>query len=169
MATRIQSPVSRIPKLDRAAAGVYFKCELFTFRNMSETLLRQHGLKVTKQRLALLSALRRSRKPQPVEHLQAAVVHISLTALYRMLDDFLRVGLAQRVDLGHGHTHYEFNDARRHHHHLVCQDCGDVQDIAAPEGDRAIQRVAQRHRFSVRSHSFELFGLCRSCQLTTSS
>lgn len=132
---------------------------------MPHILLQSRGLKVTHQRLALLSALRKQRKPQTVEKLQERVPNIHVSAVYRMLEDFVSVDLTHRVDLGHGHAHYEFADPKNHHHHLVCQDCGDVQDVVVPEEEKVVQRLAKRYRFAVRSHSFELFGLCRSCQL----
>lgn len=137
----------------------------YSHLEMTSTLLQSRGLKVTQQRLALLSVLRKQRKPQTVEKLQERVPVLKMPTVYRMLEDFVAVDLAHRVDLGHGHAHYEFADPNNHHHHLVCQDCGDVQDVIVPEEEKVVARVARRHRFAVRSHSFELFGLCRSCQL----
>lgn len=134
---------------------------------MVTTLLQSHQLKATKQRVELLTLLRKQRLPRTAEWLQARLQNVSVATVYRMMDDFLHVGLVHRVDLGHGHAHYEYNDPKRHHHHLVCQECGDVRDVVVPDEERLVQRLAKRHRFSLRSHSFELFGVCRSCQVTS--
>lgn len=131
---------------------------------MSASVLRTHNLRATKQRQYLLAVLRRQRQPRTAEQLRAQLRDVSLATVYRMMDDFLYANLVNRVDLGHGHAHFEYADPKRHHHHFVCQDCGDVQDVTVPDDERMVQRLAKRHRFSVRAHSFELFGLCATCR-----
>ena len=131
---------------------------------MPVTILKSHRLKATKQRLELLTLLRKQHRPRTAEQLQAQLENVSTATVYRMMDDFLRAGLVNRVDLGHGHTHFEYADPNHHHHHLVCEQCGRIQDIVIPPGERLIRTLAARHHFQIQRHSMEFFGLCRRCQ-----
>jgi len=50
-----------------------------------------------------------------------------------------------------------------HHHHLVCQTCGQVEEVEASEVEAWVARVARRRGFRVTGHTADIFGLCRAC------
>lgn len=132
----------------------------------STQLLRQQGLRATGPRLAVLAWLQAHPKPVSADglHLKLKGEAIDRVTVYRILESLRTAGLVRTVDLGHGHVHYEFNDPARHHHHLVCEECGSVTDITIENGEQALRQLARRHTFQVRSHSFEIFGCCAKCQ-----
>lgn len=133
---------------------------------MPQTLLRQHRLKATAPRVALLTALRQTRRPVTVETLYRQVNKrdVSLATTYRTVEEFARVGLASKVDLDHGHAHYEYADPRRHHHHVVCTDCGRVEDVAVPHDHHIVTKISKKTHFTIQRHAMEFFGLCQACQ-----
>ncbi len=132
----------------------------------SAQLLRQQGLRATGPRLAVLAWLQAHPTPVSVDglRLKLKASAIDRVTLYRILESLREVNLVRTVDLRHGHAHYEFNDPARHHHHLVCEECGSVTDVKIENGERAVRQLARRHTFQVRSHSLEIFGRCAKCQ-----
>lgn len=135
---------------------------------MSSTaiLLRQTGLRATSPRMAILGWLARQSRPIRVESVwkKIKIRGIDRVTVYRTLEALDQAGLVRQVDLGHGHAHYEINDLKRHHHHLVCESCGTVQDVTVSQESQLIQRFERSHNFKTRSHTFEMFGLCADCQ-----
>ena len=131
---------------------------------MPSELLQSHQLKATKQRRELLLLMQREHRPRTAEQLQTKLKDVSLATVYRMMDDFLQAGLVNRVDLGHGHTHFEYADPKHHHHHLICDDCGRIEDVRVPNETKIVLSVGRKAKFRVRRHALEFFGLCSRCQ-----
>jgi Fe2+ or Zn2+ uptake regulation protein len=129
-----------------------------------EHLLRGAGLKAGSAKVALLRALARHEKPLTVaEVLRASGGKMNESTAYRGLEALAEAGLARRVDLHHGHAHYELE--RTHHHHLVCEDCGAVEDVAACAVEPMEKAVLRRSNTfaSITSHDLAFFGQCRKC------
>jgi|SRR3989344_884905 len=130
-----------------------------------QKLLRDNNFRSTEGRLALLSALKRSRRPLSVETLTHQVSsRLDEVNVYRALEAFAAAGILRRVDLQHGHAHYEFND-EHDHHHIACISCGRVEDFTGCEYDKLARKaLRQTHGFAkVTNHSLELFGVCNAC------
>lgn len=130
--------------------------------------LGDRGHSWTRARSAVLTVL--TSVPDP---LRAVQIHralrnpgINLSSVYRALQLFEALNIVRRVALG-GAARYEMADGyRHHHHHLVCDTCGRIEDMTTcpVEGADLTRRIQKRTGFAVRSHVFELFGLCRSCR-----
>ncbi len=90
---------------------------------------------------------------------------VARASVYRILDELVGLGLVTRVDVGQATARYE--PARpdgHHHHHLVCDACGDVFPFADDELERSIDRVAGRVAFDVAEHEIVLHGSCAQCR-----
>jgi Fe2+ or Zn2+ uptake regulation protein len=121
--------------------------------------IRGCGYKATPQRLAVLAAIAAGRH-QGLDEIRARCPRVGMVTVYRTLDLFSELGLVRRLDLGHG-PRYEL--AEDHHHHLICEDCGnvtefewcpvDLQDLPWTGGG-----------FEVRAHSLEVYGTCSACR-----
>lgn len=129
--------------------------------------LRNHGLKATAPRVAMVAVLLREKQPLSVQDLLAALPKRTAdqTTMYRSLEAFIVAGLVRRVELGRGKALYELAEEGGHHHHLVCTTCGNIEDVEDCEMEafaaralKASRRFAELHR-----HSLELFGLCKDC------
>ena len=108
-----------------------------------ENLLRGKGLKVTAQRIAVLSVL--SEKPD--SHLTAEEIYdlvkvsspdIGLATVYRTIQILLELKIIDRIYLDDGYVRYEMghvyeDEDSHHHHHLICVKCGRVMSF---QGDR---------------------------------
>ena len=90
---------------------------------------------------------------------------VGIASVYRVLEQLSREGYVQRVDVGAGTSRFEPVHAggERHHHHLVCDDCGKVEAFADDQLERALRRVESRTGYSVAGHDVLLRGACRDC------
>lgn len=123
--------------------------------------LHNAGLRATPHRIEVLSMLSTLKKPVSVETLKKKMPASDTVTLYRTLEAFSEQGLANRVDLRHGHQHYESVLGMPHHHHMVCTACGHVEDVEWCPVERAKNIQSKFKR--VTSHSLEFFGVCTSC------
>jgi Fur family ferric uptake transcriptional regulator len=92
---------------------------------------------------------------------------VGRASVYRVLDELVGLGLVTRVEVGQGMARYE--PARPdgdHHHHMVCDACGDVFPFADAELERTIDRLAGRVAFDVAEHDIVLHGACAGCRQT---
>lgn len=121
--------------------------------------IRGRGYKATPQRVAVLEALR-AEQHQSLERIRSRCPGVGLVTVYRTLDLLSELGLVRRLDLG-DRPRYEL--AEDHHHHLICEDCGNVTEFEqCPLDLRLLPELGDG--FEVRSHSLEVFGRCSSCR-----
>jgi Fur family transcriptional regulator, ferric uptake regulator len=134
-------------------------------RTGPDEALRRAGLRATRQRLTVLEALRA--RPDAVTaqdlhmELRQAGDPIGLTTVYRTLTALADAGFLDTFTR-------EAEQAFRlcgglHHHHLVCEVCNRVDEIAADEVERWVREVAKRRGFSVTGHRADIFGVCADC------
>ncbi|MBI3115321.1 MAG: transcriptional repressor [Candidatus Kerfeldbacteria bacterium] len=129
-------------------------------------LLRRAKLKVTPTRVALLRILASAKHPLSIAKIARALRQSAdRVTLYRALDALAKAGIVRRIDLQHGHAHYEL--AQDDHHHLVCTSCGRTASIRLPHRLTVSPVTLRRTGFArVTRHALEFFGLCRSCAAT---
>ncbi|MBA4138364.1 MAG: hypothetical protein C0518_13720 [Opitutus sp.] len=128
--------------------------------------LREHGLRITKPRIALIEALARQPGPVPIEQLHHAVrpEACDLVTVYRCLSAFEEIGLVRRSFLYNGTSLYELVlGAAPKHYHLICKVCSrtDRVDYFPIEG---VERVLRERGYTQLSHLVEFFGVCPACQ-----
>ncbi len=136
-------------------------------RNMKQkNLLQESGLKSTEARIALLNLLDKEDNPLDVysiaESLRARGVVMDQATIYRILDVLTEKGLISRLEFGEGKYRYELQ--KSHHHHLVCQNCGKIEDTEGNFIDQIENEIRTEKGFLVKSHSLEFFGICKNCQ-----
>ncbi len=85
-------------------------------------------------------------------------------SIYRVLELLAEHGLVERVAVGDGQTRFErTHPGGEHHHHLVCERCGQLVAFDDPGLERAIDRLSERLGVTVESHDVLLRGSCRRC------
>lgn len=134
------------------------------FLNEGERMLREAGVLVTKQRVGLISMLRKARRPLQAEKIASTLEgKMNLTTVYRSLDQLVEAGLVRRIDLGRNHALYELADS--HHHHIVCRTCGLIEDVTACIPTSVTDSVLKKvNTFSsIENHALEFFGVCKPC------
>jgi Fur family ferric uptake transcriptional regulator len=126
--------------------------------------LRSQGLKVTVPRLKVLDLFHAS----PERHLSAEDVYrkllehdadIGLATVYRVLTQFEQAGLLVRHHFEGGKAVYELNEGG-HHDHLVCLQCGRVEEFLDSEIEKRQARIARDRGFSIRDHQLHLYADC---------
>lgn len=138
---------------------------LVSTKNAAE-ILRERGLKATPARELILATLGAKRVPRTAQDLFDVLGKkhtIDLVTIYRTLASFEKVGIVNRVDLRRDAVAYEL--AGEHHHHIVCTECGTVEDFDACGLESLIMKVQSRAKgfAQISAHSLELFGVCRTC------
>ncbi len=127
--------------------------------------LRKAGLKVTLPRLKILELLENS----PTRHLSAEEIYkkllelsedIGLATVYRVLTQFEGAGLVTRHHFENGMAVFEINRGT-HHDHIVCMDCGAVEEFVDAEIESRQNAIAQRLGFRIEEHSMVLYGRCQ--------
>jgi Fur family transcriptional regulator, ferric uptake regulator len=89
---------------------------------------------------------------------------VGLASIYRTLDLLDRTGLAKRFEIGEGSARYEpAYPSGEHHHHIVCDSCGNVVPFEDDGLEQAIERLAGRVEFAVNAHDVTLHGECPAC------
>ena len=127
--------------------------------------IKKAGLKKTPAREAVLKVLKNNKNPVDVEKLIEEVNKITIinqATVYRILDLYTKKGIVERVELGEGKYRYELQD--KHHHHLVCSKCGNIEDVEVEKLSEIESRIKDKKGFLVKSHSLEFFGICKNCQ-----
>jgi Fur family ferric uptake transcriptional regulator len=131
---------------------------------MDNNDIRQAGLKVTFPRVKILEILEKSE----LRHLSAEDVYkillendeeIGLATVYRVLTQFESAGLVQRHNFEGGHSVFEL-DRGGHHDHVVCIDCGHVEEFIDNTIEKCQHSVAKKLGFELADHSMVLYGRC---------
>ena len=121
--------------------------------------MRGRGHKATPQRLAVLRALA-AEQHQSMREIRRSCPQIGMVTVYRTLDLFAELGIVRRLDLGDG-ARYEL--AEDHHHHMICESCGDVSEFEECPLDPE-RLPLEASEFEVRSHRLEVYGWCAECR-----
>ena len=131
-----------------------------------ETLLKGAGLRATAPRLMVLDALEGRRtavSAQELHHeLRTRAKAPGLATIYRTLQALAEAHEADTFTRD-GEVTYRLCGTH-HHHHLVCESCGSVQEVEAAEVESWVKNVARRSGFVVTGHTADVYGVCRDCR-----
>jgi Fe2+ or Zn2+ uptake regulation protein len=131
--------------------------------------LRGAGLRVTRQRTAVLDAI------SPGEHLDAETIvdrvraelgRVSTQAVYNALHALEGAGLMRRIELAGGPARFEIR-VGDNHHHLVCRGCGLVVDVDCATGSAPCLDVPDSGGFVVDAAEVTWWGYCTACQTSS--
>lgn len=130
--------------------------------------LNSKKLKVTKERKAVLEEIFRNKGHLEVEDLTSNLrkkrKRASRATIYRTLDLLVESGIVRKVDLGHGHFHYELVLDHPHHEHMICLGCGKVIEFSDKTIERTLYKICKKNKFEQTSHRFQIFGYCNDCR-----
>jgi Fur family ferric uptake transcriptional regulator len=98
-----------------------------------------------------------------LERVRALDPRVGYATVYRTMKMLSEGGVAHERKFGDGLTRYELADEGAHHDHLICIECGSIQEFEEPTIEEFQERVAARYGFDVHHHKHELYGRCRAC------
>lgn len=134
-----------------------------------EALLEHHGLRSTRQRLAVLRALAAEPNDATAQQIHARLrglgEGVGLATVYRTLALLSEHGVVDALMHHPGEACYRLCGAG-HHHHLVCGTCHRVIEVGHCELDSWLDSLAAEHGFTVDSHTVEVTGTCAECHAT---
>jgi Fur family ferric uptake transcriptional regulator len=127
--------------------------------------IRKAGLKVTLPRVKILEILESSE----AKHVSAEDVYkqllankdeIGLATVYRVLTQFEAAGLVERHQFDGGHSVFELNRGT-HHDHIVCIQCGKVEEFIDETIEKCQREIAAKKGFAIADHSLVIYGDCK--------
>jgi Fur family transcriptional regulator, ferric uptake regulator len=130
-------------------------------------VVRMAGLRPTRQRLAIIDALDGKERPVTAQSLHREVGRRAdgpgLATVYRTLRAMAESGLVETFEAGEGEVAYKLCETV-HHHHLICDGCGQMVTIPSCEVEDWARSVARRRGFAVTGHRADIYGLCDACR-----
>ena len=130
--------------------------------------LKSSGLKATAPRLKILELFHKTQQTGSNRHMTAEDVYrlllaenmdVGLATVYRVLTQFEQAGLLQRHHFESGKSIFELNEGS-HHDHLVCLQCGRVEEFYDAQIEQRQRRVAHERGFAVNDHALYLYADC---------
>lgn len=143
-------------------------------RDGFEQLLKEKGLKNTKQRRVVLEAI----ASHPDEHLTAEEIFtlvkadcpdIGLATVYRNIQLLNELHLIDRINFDDGFVRYEIGSSqdrepKHRHHHLICMKCGRITPFWDDLLEELEEKIVRTTGFQVMNHEVKLYGCCAACR-----
>lgn len=136
--------------------------------------LKERGLKVTQQRLLVLSMLAKRggshmAAEEVYEQIQEQYPEIGLATVYRTLQLLYEMKLVDRINLDDGCVRYEIGhlfegDMKHNHHHLLCRKCGQVFSFEDDLLEELETHIEKATGFHVLDHELKFYGICKECK-----
>lgn len=130
--------------------------------------LKRQGFKSTAQRDDIARVFFDARRHISVEELYREVKRVNprigYATVYRTMKLLKDHGLASESHFHDGEARYESALEARHHDHMICVNCGKIDEFSEPKIETLQSDIARRHGFRLTGHKMELYGLCKACQ-----
>ncbi|HKX40421.1 MAG TPA: ferric iron uptake transcriptional regulator [Burkholderiaceae bacterium] len=126
--------------------------------------LKSSGLKATLPRIKVLEIFQRATQrhmsaEDVFKLLLAEGADVGLATVYRVLMQFEQAGILTRTHFETGKAVFELNEGK-HHDHLVCVDCGRVEEFFDAEIEKRQRSIAQTRGFELHDHALALYAVC---------
>ena len=95
------------------------------------------------------------------ETLRAKIPNLSLGTVYRNLNVLVELGLIRRLPFSDTFDRFDAN--LEMHHHLICEKCGRVEDIMAPNIAVINRDAVKDEKFKILRHKIDFYGICEKC------
>ncbi len=134
-------------------------------RKIYTEILKTKGYKLTAPRLLVLDVFLQNRKPLNADFVYEKVrtKKTDRVTVYRTLKIFESARVIHQVNLKKDSVFFELT--KDHHHHIVCLECGLIEDFDACTIDQLAKNVISKSPYfsSIDHHSLELFAICKKC------
>ena len=91
---------------------------------------------------------------------------IGLATVYRTLELLTELEIVGKINFGDGVSRYDLRKegAKHSHHHLVCIECGSVEEIIDDLLEDVEKLIEEKWNFTVKDHRLTFHGICKQCQ-----
>lgn len=132
----------------------------------SMKILKDKGFKMTKKRREILEIFAEDQRYHSAKHIHSTLAEkyptMSYNTTYRNLYDFVENGLLESTEYNQEQMFRIACDSDHHHHHFICTSCGMTIALEICPMDLIGDSL---DGVKVESHRFEVFGLCKDCQM----
>ena len=132
----------------------------------TEATLRQHDLRVTRQRVAVLEVIEENPHADTgsiIDLVRARIGEVSHQAVYDVLRALTEAGLLRHIQPSGSVARYE-SRVGDNHHHIVCRACGSVADVDCVVGEAPCVEGSESHGFAIDECEVTFWGICPDCQ-----
>ena len=136
--------------------------------NLLIDALRNEGMRYTKQRKIVWDEICRSSEHRDAEEIYLKINknrrNVSRATVYRTIDVLVKNNLVRQLELGDGRKRLENKLDSKHHDHIVCLSCGNIQEFVDDLIEDRQEKIAKQLDFKIVRHIHQLFGLCKNCK-----
>jgi Fur family transcriptional regulator, peroxide stress response regulator len=125
-------------------------------------ILKEHGLRVTPQRIQVLQTFIMLEGHPAIEDLHRELPDMSVATIYNNVRLFVKMNILNELPYGDGLSRYELY--KTNHYHVICEQCGYIVDYEFP-GLKEVEDLAARlSNYTIKRHELEVYGVCPDCQ-----
>ena len=134
-------------------------------RAVFEEHLEKKGLRLTNQRQRILDFLLDAKRHVELEEIHRALRKdgVGRATVFRTIRLLEECGLVDHVTASNGTSRFEVQLERPHHDHLICIECGAIQEVQWPELEKIQEKTCRALGFMPTWHRHEIFGRCAKC------
>jgi Fur family transcriptional regulator, stress-responsive regulator len=132
----------------------------------AESLLREAALRVTRPRLAVLTAVHghaHADTDSIIRIVRGDLGEVSTQAIYDVLRALTAAGLVRRIEPAGSVARYE-SRVGDNHHHVVCRSCGDIADVDRAVGESPCLTAPEDHGYVIDEAEVVYWGTCPACR-----
>ena len=141
-------------------------CMIMTNQEQALRLLRETGIRLTPQRMFILSAVANGRGHMGVDEIftraKKTYPYMDIATVYRTLHLFAELGVVTEVAM-EDRLHFELTDPNGRHHHMVCKQCGGAFDLSPHYLEEFRNTIIEEFGFEPDLDNFTVSGVCTAC------
>lgn len=126
--------------------------------------LELRGHRITASRRRVIDAVLAQPDHFTVDDVLHSTRKVGRATVFRTIRLLLDLNIVCRVMLDGGTLHYRVS-TRAHHHHLVCNNCGRVEDFTKCDVEPLVRELARAMDYEIDGHWLEVYGRCHACRL----
>ena len=126
-------------------------------------ILQAHNVSVTATRIAIFTTLLHADAPLKNGEIAKRTPSVDRASVYRNLELFATLGITITTIRGWTPLTELAEPFKSHHHHIICEECGAIEEIESNTLEDVLGIIASRHNYSLKKHIVELTGVCKQC------
>ncbi|MCR4666434.1 MAG: transcriptional repressor [Desulfovibrio sp.] len=136
------------------------------------SFMKQKGMNTTQQRKIIAETFFNLSGHHSLEEFYQIVskedASIGQTTVYRTLKLLCEAGFATEIHFSDDITRYEIANPTSHHDHLICLQCGKIEEIYDQKIEKWQKEIAKERGFTLTGHVHNLYGICEECRKNAS-